>query len=197
MSPFFSPRTFCAKYNILRAHGSLLVTPQGVGARTKPPQCHSVRPFNHQQQRQYTGESNRFGFRRITKSLVWFCGSAGLAVAVGLNYQNDSVNTSCEKKEARTIDRYSEARKVSRDLLELIKVSNEVGMTGFLLPFSLCPYFCLDSTCTTYVSVVIQAEVGAPGVVVGVSVDGSLVWCEGLHLLYSPVSSGLPLYHDC
>uniref|UniRef100_H3CSI5 Lactamase, beta n=1 Tax=Tetraodon nigroviridis TaxID=99883 RepID=H3CSI5_TETNG len=77
-------------------------------------------------------------------SLAWFCGSAALAVAVGLNYQNDSVNTLCEEKETRAIDRYSDARKVSRDLVERIK-----------------------------------AEVGAPGVVVGVSVDGSLVWSEG------------------
>lgn len=128
MSRFFSPRTFCAKCNFLRAHGSLLVTPQGVGARTKPPQSHSVRPFNHQQQRRYNGESNRFGFRRKAKSLVWLCGSAGLAVAVGLNYRNDLVNTSCEKREARTIDRYSDARKVSRDIVERIKVSSKVGM---------------------------------------------------------------------
>lgn len=128
MSRFFSPRTLCAKCNFIRAHGSLLVTLQGVGARTKPPQSHSVRSFNQQQQRRYTGESNRFDFRRKAKSLVWFCGSAGLAVAVGLNYQNDSVNTSCDKKAARSVDRYSEARKVSRDLVERIKVSDEVGM---------------------------------------------------------------------
>lgn len=184
MSRFFSPRTFCAKCNILRARDSLLVTPQGVGARTQ--QSHSVRSFNQQQQRRFTGESNRFGFRRKTKSLVWFCGSAGLAVAVGLNYQNDSVKTSCKRKEARTIDRYSDARKVSRDLVERIKVSSEVGMEGFVPSFPLCVYACLGSTHTTSVSVVTQAEVGAPGVVVGVSVDGSLVWSEGLYLLYSP-----------
>lgn len=60
--------------------------------------------------------------------MVWLCGSAGLAVAVGFNYQNDSVKASCEKTEGRTIDRYSDARKVSRDLLERVKVSGEVGM---------------------------------------------------------------------
>lgn len=60
--------------------------------------------------------------------MVWFCGSAGLAVAVGLNYQNDSLNTPCENKDARTVDRYSEAREVSRDLVERIKVSGQVGM---------------------------------------------------------------------
>lgn len=35
------------------------------------------------------------------------------------------------------------------------------------------------------VSDVTQAEVGAPGVVVGVSLDGSLVWSEGLYQLFS------------
>lgn len=129
MSRLFSPRTFCAKCNFLRAHGSLLVAPQGVVARAKPLQSHGVRAFNHQQQRRYTRDSNGFGFRRKAKSLVWLCGSAGLAVAVGFNYQNDSVNnTPCENKEARTTDRYSDARKVSRDLVERIKVSSEVGM---------------------------------------------------------------------
>lgn len=39
-------------------------------------------------------------------------------------------------------------------------------------------------------SVVTQGEVGAPGVVVGVSVDGSIVWCEGEFLLDSLYSPG-------
>lgn len=137
MSRFFSPRSFCAKCNFLRAHGSRSVTPHGVGARTKPPQSHSVRPFNHQQQRRCTAESNRLGFRRRAKSLVWFCGSAALAVAVGLNYQNDPVNTLSEKLEARPADRYSDAREVSRDLVERIKVSSEVGIKGCFRSFFL------------------------------------------------------------
>lgn len=141
MSRFFSPRTFCAKCNFLRAHGSLLLTPQGVGARTKPPQSRSVRALK-QQQRRSTGESNRSGSRRNPKSLLWLCGSAGLAVAVGLNYPNDSVHTSCERKEAVTVERYGEARKVSRELLERIKVSSEVGVRreAFLLSFLLSLY---------------------------------------------------------
>ncbi len=47
-----------------------------------------------------------------------------------------------------------------------------------LLPF----YFpCLVSILVQNwcLSVVTQAEVGAPGLVVGVSVDGAQVWCEG------------------
>lgn len=128
MSRLFSSRTFCAKWNLLSEQGSPLLRPR-VGPRTKPPQSHSVRAFNQQQQRRSTGESHRFGFGSKTMSRLWLCGvGAGLAVAVGLNYQNDAVNTSCEETQPRTIDRYSGARKVSRDLVERIKVSSEVGM---------------------------------------------------------------------
>lgn len=70
-------------------------------------------------------------------------------------------------------------------------------MKGRFLSFSLCPCSCLHSTRTTSVSVVTQGEVGAPGVVVGVSVDGSLVWCEGLFLLDSLFSPGLSLHQYC
>lgn len=38
-------------------------------------------------------------------------------------------------------------------------------------------------TCKTWVCVATQAEVGAPGVVVGVSVDGTQVWTEGFYTL--------------
>ncbi|TNN00488.1 hypothetical protein fugu_011734 [Takifugu bimaculatus] len=146
MSRLFPSRTFSAKWNLLKAHGSPLLTPQGVGAPIKPPRSYRVRYFNQQQQqRGSTGESHRFGFKCKAKSRVWLCGvGAGLAVAVGLNYQNDAVTTSGEETKTRTIDRYSDARKVSRELVERIKT-----------------------------------EVGAPGVVVGVSVDGSLIWSEG------------------
>lgn len=127
MSRLFSSRTFCGKWNILSAQRSPLLISEGVGPRTK--QSHSVRAFNQQQQRRSTGESHRFGFGWNTKSRLWLCGvGAGLAVAVGLNYQNDAANTSCEETQPRTIDRYSGARKVSRDLVERIKVSSEVGM---------------------------------------------------------------------
>lgn len=37
----------------------------------------------------------------------------------------------------------------------------------------------LVTSCKTSVCVATQAEVGAPGVVVGVSVDGAQVWSEG------------------
>lgn len=61
-------------------------------------------------------------------------------------------------------------------------------MLSFFLIMSFFSW--LDSICTTSVSVVTQVEVGAPGVVVGVSVDGSIVWCEGEFLLDSLYSPG-------
>lgn len=76
---------------------------------------------------------------------MWICGvGVGVAVAVGLKHRAD---TNCDDKvrEARRTDRYRDAIKVSRDLVQRI-----------------------------------QAEVGAPGVVVGVSVDGAQVWSEGI-----------------
>lgn len=127
-------RTFSARWNLLKAHRSPLLTPQGAGAPTKPPQLHRVRYFNQQQQRGSTGDSHCFGFRFRTKSHVWLCGvGVGLAVAVGLNYQNDAVTTSAEETKTRTIDHYSDARKVSRELVERIKVSSEVGVCMGLL----------------------------------------------------------------
>lgn len=135
----FPSRTFSAKWNLLKAHGSPLLSPQGVGAPIKPPQSHRVRYFNQEQQQQRgsTGETHCFGLRCKTKSGVWLCGvGAGLAVAVGLNYQNDAVTTYGEETKTWTIDRYSNARKVSRELVERIKVSSEVGVCMV--------YFCLS-----------------------------------------------------
>lgn len=47
---------------------------------------------------------------------------------------------------------------------------------------TLSSHFLLNDSCVSSVSVVPQAEVGAPGMVVGVSVDGAQVWCEGWYL---------------
>lgn len=58
------------------------------------------------------------------------CGvGVGIALAVGLKYRTDTANTSCDDKvtKAQRSDRYSDAIKVSRDLLERIKVGTEVG----------------------------------------------------------------------
>lgn len=138
MSRLFPSRSFSAKWNLLKAHGSPLLFPQAVRAPITPPQSPRVRYFNQeQQQRGPTGQSHRFGLRCETKSGVWLCGvGVGLAVAVGLNYQNDAVTTYGEETKTRTIDRYSDARKVSRELVERIKVSSEVGVCMV--------YFCLS-----------------------------------------------------
>lgn len=179
MARLFSSRAFCAKCIFLRTQTSPSSTLRAVAPRN------SAGLFTQQQQRRFAGDSNCFGSRRKTKAWLWLCGAgAGFALAVGLNYQNDAVNTSCENKKDRPFDRYSDARKVSRDLVERIKVSSEVRMGRDALFDSLgvCILVWIPHVCAVH-----QAEVGAPGVVVGVSVDGSLIWSEGLYLLYSPL----------
>ncbi|XP_028307327.1 serine beta-lactamase-like protein LACTB, mitochondrial isoform X1 [Gouania willdenowi] len=77
------------------------------------------------------------------------CGvGVGIALAVGLNYAASSSSDDVLHG-VRGNYPYSKAIKVSRELLERIKVGS-------------------------------QAEVGAPGMVVGVSVDGAQVWSEGI-----------------
>ncbi|XP_041795391.1 serine beta-lactamase-like protein LACTB, mitochondrial isoform X2 [Chelmon rostratus] len=147
MSRLFLPNRFCAKCTLLAARESPLLTPRGAGARVQPLQSQKRIVFI-QQQRGYAGGSNAAFNRYSSKSTIWMCGvGVGIALAVGLKYQSDTADSSCDDKvtEAQRTDRYSDAIKVSRDLVERI-----------------------------------QAEVGAPGLVVGVSVDGVQVWCEGL-----------------
>ncbi|XP_045894554.1 serine beta-lactamase-like protein LACTB, mitochondrial isoform X3 [Micropterus dolomieu] len=150
MSRFFLPNRFCAKCTLLAARESPLLT-QRVGARVKP-QLSDKRSVFTQQQRRYFARSNTAFCKYRSKSRIWICGlGVGIALAVGLKYRTDTANSSCDDKvrEAQKADRYSDAIKVSRDLVERIKVG-------------------------------IEAEVGAPGLVVGVSVDGVQVWREGI-----------------
>ncbi|XP_029379284.1 serine beta-lactamase-like protein LACTB, mitochondrial isoform X1 [Echeneis naucrates] len=88
------------------------------------------------------------GGRHRASSWVWMCGGVGLgaAVAVGLKYRREAVDSSCAGEVA---GEFSAAIRVSRDLVQRAKVGTE-------------------------------DEVGAPGLVVGVSVDGVQVWCEGI-----------------
>ncbi|XP_076589415.1 serine beta-lactamase-like protein LACTB, mitochondrial isoform X2 [Chaetodon auriga] len=146
MLRLFLPNRFCAKCT-LAARESALLTPRGSEARVRPLQLEKRSVFI-QQQRRYVGGSNAAFYRYRSKSRIWICGvGLGIALAVGLKYQTDTADSSCDDKvtEAQRTDRYSDAIKVSRDLVERIK-----------------------------------AEVGAPGLVVGVSVDGAQVWCEGV-----------------
>ncbi len=55
------------------------------------------------------------------------CGvGLGIALAVGLKYQSDTASSQSEALRTDTV-RYSDAIKVSRELLERIKVGTEVG----------------------------------------------------------------------
>lgn len=69
--------------------------------------------------------------RRTTKSLIWICGvGVGVALAIGLKHDADTADSSCDDKLTKgpATDRYSDAIKVSRDLVERIKVGAEVGL---------------------------------------------------------------------
>lgn len=64
----------------------------------------------------------------------------GIALAVGLKSRADTADSSCDDKvrEARRTDRYSDAIKVSRELVERIKVGIEVGLlTAWFLDWPL------------------------------------------------------------
>ncbi|XP_068580072.1 serine beta-lactamase-like protein LACTB, mitochondrial isoform X1 [Cebidichthys violaceus] len=146
MSRLLLPNCFCVKCTLQTARGPPLLTSRA-GARVKRKPSVFI-----QQQIRYVGGSNAAFFKYRSKSRIWICGvAAGVALAVGLKYRNDTANTSCddEVEEAQRTDRYNDAIKVSWDLVERIKVS-------------------------------VETEVGAPGMVVGVSVDGAEVWSEGI-----------------
>ncbi|KAM9351653.1 serine beta-lactamase-like protein LACTB, mitochondrial [Symphorus nematophorus] len=159
MSRLFLPNRFCAKCSRISARESPLW-----GARVKPQQQQSdKRSVFIQQQRRYVGGSNSASARYRSKSRIAMCGvGVGIALAVGLKYLSDRESTYCDDKVSeahRRTDRFSDAIKVSRELLERIK-----------------------------------AEVGAPGMVVGVSVDGAQVWCEGLG--YADLENRVPCSPD-
>ncbi|XP_040893723.1 serine beta-lactamase-like protein LACTB, mitochondrial isoform X3 [Toxotes jaculatrix] len=157
MSRLFLPNRFCATCPLLSARELTL----RAGARVK-----QQRSVFIQQQRRYVGGSNAAFSKHRTKSRLWMCGlGVGVALAVGLKYGADTSKSSCDVEVvgAERTDRYSAAVKVSRDLVERIKVGTE-------------------------------AEVGAPGLVVGVSVDGAQVWCEGIG--YADLENRVPCSPD-
>ncbi|XP_034391504.1 serine beta-lactamase-like protein LACTB, mitochondrial isoform X2 [Cyclopterus lumpus] len=150
MSRLFLPNRLCAKCTLLTARAPPLLTSRGA-ARAKQQQFDKPSVFIQQQIR-YVGGSNAGFFKYRSTSRIWICGvAAGIAIALGLKYRDDTASSSCDDQveEAQRTDRYSDAIRVSRDLVERIQVS-------------------------------VQTEVGAPGLVVGVSVDGAEVWSEGL-----------------
>ncbi|XP_034542188.1 serine beta-lactamase-like protein LACTB, mitochondrial isoform X2 [Notolabrus celidotus] len=159
MSRLFLPNRFCAKCN-LTARESILLSLRA-GARAKQSRSDKLSVLI-QPQRGYVGGARSDFFKHRSKSRIWICGvGAGITLAVGLKCLADTSNSSCDAEviDPQKTDRYSEAIKVSRDLLDRIKV-----------------------------------EVGAPGLVIGVSVNGAPVWSEGIG--YADLENRVPCSPD-
>lgn len=118
--------TFCTKCSMLAARESPVTTPRA-GARARQQQKSDS--IFIQQQRRYVGGP---AFRKYRlKSTIWIYGvGVGIALAVGLKYSSDGASSFCDVKVTRAekTDRYKDAIKVSRDLVERIKVGTEVGL---------------------------------------------------------------------
>ncbi|KAM9495580.1 serine beta-lactamase-like protein LACTB, mitochondrial isoform 1-T1 [Clarias gariepinus] len=103
------------------------------------------------QRRSLTLTNRAFHFNNGGKRCFWALGiGAGVLLALGLRYHVYSRECECECEKtvkSSSSSKYSAAIESSRDLLQRIKV---------------------------------QDEVGAPGMVIGVSVDGAQVWGEGI-----------------
>ncbi|XP_073328871.1 serine beta-lactamase-like protein LACTB, mitochondrial isoform X1 [Pagrus major] len=105
-----------------------------------------------QQQRRHVGGSNSAFFRNGSKCRIWIYGvGVGIALAVGLKYHTDAANSSCDVQ-------VTGAQRTDR-YSRAITVSRDL---------------------VERIKVGTEDEVGAPGMVVGVSVDGAQVWCEGI-----------------
>lgn len=128
MSRLFSTYEFCAKSSRLAFCESSLLTKHGAVGRVDLPAAFT------QQQRRCIGRSNAVFARMWSKSRIWICGvSLGVAVAVGLKCRPDAASDLCDDnvRSDRRSERYSDAIKVSRDLVARIKVRaagrDEVG----------------------------------------------------------------------
>ncbi|XP_035251773.1 serine beta-lactamase-like protein LACTB, mitochondrial isoform X1 [Anguilla anguilla] len=115
--------------------------------------CTLRKHFVYEQNRAiFTSQRQRiFTFFRSMRSKFWFLGlGAGFALALGLKdrvYFSERCECNNTENDRSVSASYSTAIETSRDLLQRIKV---------------------------------QDEVAAPGIVVGVSVDGTPIWLEGL-----------------
>lgn len=85
--------------------------------------------FSHKptalQQRRCIGRSSAAFVRLSSISGIWVCGvGLGVAVAVGLKCRSDAASDLCDRNDrsVHRSERYSDAIKVSRDLVERIKV---------------------------------------------------------------------------
>ena len=119
MSPLLMPLRFRAmcKYKLIARYSNAL---------TKGGRC---RVWSQQQQRQYIGKSSTESSN--TKLYLWFGGiGAGIVLALGLKYRNDGINSLCdaEVSDQKRIGTYHSAVRVSRDLVERIKVGCKVQL---------------------------------------------------------------------
>lgn len=121
MSRLFLSHRMCSRCFLLAKRESPLFT-ERAGARGSLQKAH--RGFVQTQQKQL----GLALFKTRNKSKIWICGvGMGIVLAVGLKYSVDSADSSCEEQ-INKASSYGEAIKVSRDLLERIKVGSEVGL---------------------------------------------------------------------
>ena len=129
MSPLLMPlrvRAMC-KYKLMSRYSNAL-TKGGrwrVGHRLSEKQ---MNVWSHQQ-RQYTRQSGTESSN--TKLYPWFGGiGAGIVLALGLKYRNDGGNSLCDAdvSDPKGIGSYHSAVRVSRDLVERIKVGCKVQL---------------------------------------------------------------------
>lgn len=125
MAPLFSLYGVCARSSgLVFRQSSLLLAKDGAAGRVNPLFSHKP-PASLQQQRRCIGRSNAVFSRLWSISGVWICGvGLGVAVAVGLKCRSDAASDLClgNDRSDRRSERYSDAIKVSRDLVERIKV---------------------------------------------------------------------------
>ncbi|XP_014868100.1 PREDICTED: serine beta-lactamase-like protein LACTB, mitochondrial isoform X2 [Poecilia mexicana] len=107
-----------------------------------------------------------FNFKRRLKSRTWLYGvGAGIVLAVGLKDRSDSANSSCDDK--------VEIAQKTHPYTEAIEVSRDL---------------------LERIKVGKEVEVGAPGLIVGVAVDGVQVWSEGIG--YADLENRVPCTPD-
>lgn len=124
MARLFSFYGVCARSSrqVFRESSSLT----GAGGRVNPLLSHKPTAFL-QQQRRRIGRSNAVFVRLRSISGIWICGvGLGVAVAVGLKCRSDAASerlvSDGNDRSDRRSERYSDAIKVSRDIVERIKV---------------------------------------------------------------------------
>ncbi|XP_061534108.1 serine beta-lactamase-like protein LACTB, mitochondrial isoform X1 [Phycodurus eques] len=134
-----------------------------------------------------SGSTKTFSKNYNKFSLVWVCGAGvGLALVFGLQYHARRENTAIEPQKRR----YDAAVKASRVSVERIQVGAQVCRQECAIK-PVPPVWLACCSYAVYVGFFSwKAEVGAPGLVVGVSVDGVPVWCEGVG--YADLENRLP-----